>query len=152
MTEWHIAVPTGFHFLTRYLSIIRASDCTRYLAAYYAERNLQEKEIFSYSPKFYAAAAVYAALKQQNTQYPNLFPSHVSPWSTKLEDETGYSEEQLIPLASSMISHVAEEPLTNSKRKLWATKKKYQSSKYENVASLALPEFPPTFGRVAVNQ
>ena len=39
--NYEILVPTGFNFLSRYLNCIRASDSTRMLASYYAERNLQ---------------------------------------------------------------------------------------------------------------
>lgn len=39
--NYEILVPTGFNFLSRYLNCIRASENTRLLACYYAERNLQ---------------------------------------------------------------------------------------------------------------
>ena len=42
--EYMITVPTGYHFLIRYLNCIQASERTRNLASYYAERNLQEAD------------------------------------------------------------------------------------------------------------
>lgn len=137
--NWEILVPTGYHFLTRYLNCIRCSERTKNVAFYYAERNLQEQELLTLSPRKFAAAAVYAALKQQNTQY---FPLRdASAWPKVLREETGLNEAEITPIASTMVRHVSEEPVTTSKRKLVATKKKYQADKYENTASLVLPTF-----------
>lgn len=44
--DYQLCVPTGYHFLTRYLNLINASDRLRFLAFYYAERNLQESMFF----------------------------------------------------------------------------------------------------------
>lgn len=137
--NYEILVPTGYHFMTRYLNTLRASERTRFLAAYYAERNLQEPEMLQVKPHVFAAAAVYAALKQQNTQYPVL--ATVECWPTCLQEESGLKEADLLDYATLMIRHVSEEPVTTSKRKLIACKKKYASEKYQSVSNLILPTF-----------
>ena len=58
-----------------------------------------------------------------------------------MQEESGLTEEDITPVAARLIKHVAEEPVTTSKRRLVATKKKYQSEKYDNIAALVLPCF-----------
>lgn len=136
--NFEILVPTGYHFLVRYLNCIRASDNTRLLACYYAERNLQENHMLEVKPRVYAAAALYAALRQQNMYYhEDLYDAPV--WSKALQEESNLKEADLIPCAKLLMKHVAEEPTTTSKRKLIAAKKKYSLDKNQNVAMLPLP-------------
>jgi hypothetical protein len=138
--NYEIFVPTGYHFMTRYLNSIRASDRTRFLAAYYAERNLQEADLLNVRPHFYAAAAVMAALQQQSTHIASL--SSVDCWPARLQEESGLEKsDELVEFAKKMVKHVSEEPVTTSKRKLIACKKKYSNEKYQAVAVLPLPEF-----------
>ena len=137
--EYHILVPTGYNFLTRYLNCIRASDNIRMLANYYAERNLQEPHSLEVRPRVFAAAAVYAALVQQSQRYSNKLKSE-GVWNRLLREESNLTEAELIPCARNIIKQVREEPVTTSKRKLIAAKKKYQTERYQNVAQLDLPE------------
>lgn len=135
--NYEILVPTGYHFLSRYLQVIKASERTRLLASYYAERNLQESECVKSKPHVYAAAAVFAALQQQNTQYS----VGKSAWPLCLEEESGLKEADVAELACAIVQHVSEEPETTSKRKLIAAKRKYTLSKFNKVAELVLPKF-----------
>ena len=135
--EYRITVPTGYHFLTRYLNCIQASDRTRNLASYYAERNLQESDMLCVPPHKFAAAAVYAALAQQNQNIARLTTCPV--WGRILEEESGLSELNLKPCARNIISHVREESETASKRRLVATKKKYGGTLFSGVSLLPLP-------------
>lgn len=64
--HYEVHVPTGYHFLTRYLDLIHATDITRRLAFYYAERNLQETTSLALMPSAYAAVCLYAALVQRD--------------------------------------------------------------------------------------
>lgn len=137
--DYNITVPTGFHFITRYLNSIQASERTRHVASYYAERNLQEGDMLSVLPHKFAASAIYAALKQQSHQYVTLKASPV--WTLALQEESGLSESDIVGCARTIVRHVSEEPETQSKRRLIATKKKYTSSKFDGVASLPLPSF-----------
>lgn len=135
--NYEISVPTGYHFLTRFLNCIQASERTRHLASYYAERNLQEIDMLSAKPHVFASAAIYAALKQQSCQYRQLKTNPV--WTTVLQEESGLSEADVVGCARAIVKHVSEEPETASKRKLVAAKKKYSAPKYENASGLPLP-------------
>jgi len=131
--DYQIFVPTGYHFLSRYLNCISASDRLRHLASYYAERNLQEFDMLSVKPHRFAAAAIYAALRQEKD------PSS-SCWCLALQQESGLTEYEVYPCAQQLIKHVQEEPETASKRRLVACKKKFCSEKFMKVAELSLPD------------
>jgi cyclin B len=140
--NYDILVPTGFHFLTRYLNCIKASERTRLVAAYYSERNLQEADMLGVPSHKFAAAAVLAALKQQTCQFEDHDKlSMCSSWPRVLAEESGLSELEVTPVMNWMVRHVSEEPQTTSKRKLVAAKKKFSNDKYQNVSELPLPDF-----------
>jgi len=134
--DYQIMVPTGYTFMSRYLNCIAASERTRNLAAYYAERNLQEYDMLLTAPHRFAAAAIYAALKQQVCPYTG---RGEQVWGFSLQEESGLTEADLLPCARLMVKHVGEEPETASKRRLVACKKKFSSEKFLNVSSLSLP-------------
>ena len=135
--NYEICVPTCYHFLTRYLNCIQASERTQLLASYYAERNLQEYDMLKNTPHLFAAAAIYAALKQESQEIPRLQNS--TPWSKCIQEESGLVESDLISCARLIIKHVGEEPETSSKRRLIAAKKKYAIEKYHCISNLPLP-------------
>eukprot|EP01035_Chromulina_nebulosa_P020779 gene20779-26939_t len=141
--NYEIFVPTGYHFLTRYLNSINASDRVRHLAGYYTERNLQEYEIICcIKPHIFAAAAVYLALIQNRIcyyDYNHRDRPAGSVWCKKLEEESGLEEYQLIECSLKIIHNLHIETETASKRKLIAAKKKYTSDKYHNVSKLGIP-------------
>jgi hypothetical protein len=66
--NYEVFVPTVFHFLTRYCELIHASEVTRTLALYYAERYYQYKCGALCKPTVLAAVALYAALAQRRVQ------------------------------------------------------------------------------------
>lgn len=121
--DYQIFVPTGFHFLSRYLNCIQASERLRNLASYYAERNLQEFDMLSTTPHRFAAAAIYAALRQGARTGPGA-------WCSALQQESGLSEADVLPCAQLLIKHVKEEPETASKRCLIACKKKFSHDRF----------------------
>jgi len=135
--DFIVCIPTGYHFLNRFLNAIQASDRTRYLASFYAERNLQEADMLDYPPHEFAAAALYAALKQQSCQYSSL--RKATPWHSILQEESGLQEADIIDTARNIVKHVSEEVETASRRRLVAAKKKYTSDKYQNITALDLP-------------
>jgi cyclin B len=146
--DYQLCVPTGYHFLTRYLTLINANDRMRHLAFYYAERNLQESIVFNHKPSCLVSAALYAALVHQNdaARFDSCFDSSddeespsLSVWPDLLIDETGLDETDLVPMARMIVKHVGEEPVTTSLRHLIAAKKKYLNDKFHNVAELDLP-------------
>lgn len=66
--NYELIVPTGYNFLVHFLDTIHASDVTRSLAMYYAERNLQETTLLACRPSVFAAACLYAAMTQRVQQ------------------------------------------------------------------------------------
>lgn len=135
--DYQLFVPTGYHFLVRYLNSIQAPDRLRYLAFYYAERNLQEYDSLTYKPHHFAASALYAALMQSKCWNSKSYD--LAPWGRLLEEETGLKDSELITCATAIVTHVSEEPETASKRRLVAAKKKYGHDRFLYVSSLPLP-------------
>ena len=126
--NFQLFVPTGYHFLERYLSIIQAVPLVEFLAKFYAERNLQEYDILNLSPYYFAAAAVYAALVYYH-QFHQLCDEDSPPlatvWPPALLRETGLTESQLVTPARQILGHVNESPSTSRSRKLNSVWKKY---------------------------
>lgn len=137
--NYQLLVPTGYHFMARYLNCIRASERTRTLAGYYSERNLQEIDTLLYKPHMFAASCICAALTQQAQDLDDCNSPPV--WNRTLEEESGLKLEDIIECTKTLVKHVSEEPQTTSKRKLIAAKKKYSAEKYQNASSLPLPIF-----------
>jgi len=148
--NYNIFVPTGYHFLSRYLQCINAADSLRHLASYYAERNLQEYDSINYEPHMMAAASIFAAMHQQEETIGTPLNSlaDLNKFWRSLEVETGFQAEALLPYARLMIRHVSEEPETASRRRLTACKKKFSAAKYMGVSALSLPTLLP-FGENA---
>ena len=140
--NYEIFIPTGYHFLTRYLDVIQASDRLRFLAYYYAERNLQEYDTLREMPHLFSASAVYAALVQSKSTSEQPRWNNSPAWSKLLQDETGLKESDLIRCARSMIQHVGVQHVTGDPSHhclLTCAKRKYSLAKFLNVSSLDLP-------------
>jgi hypothetical protein len=110
--DYQVFVPTGYHFLDRFLNSIAASARTRNLACYYAERFLQEPEYLDVLPHKIACAAVYCSLRQQHTQLPASRPFadkalSLPCWGPILQQESGVREDEIIPLATIMMNKVS---------------------------------------------
>ena len=150
--NFNICVPTGYHFLARYLDAIAASERTRCLAQYYSERNMQEYDVLRFKPHVYAASSVYLALVQQ-VQHSGVgagaggddrgavaaAAAESSCWPQLLKDESGLLEADLVPCAKVLLRHLREEPETASKRRLNACRKKFGTEKYLFVSAAPLP-------------
>jgi G2/mitotic-specific cyclin-B, other len=141
--DYNICVPTGFHFMTRYLNSFEVSEQVKYLSFYYAERNLQEYDMLSIPPNKFAAFALYAALSfhlpdDYDPRDPMVARDNV--WTPELAALTGYSKNDLIVGASNILKHVKEETVTASRRQLIAAKKKYASERYNSISTLPVPE------------
>lgn len=136
--NYQICVPTGYHFMMRYLNFINASSYLRYLSFYYAERNLQEYDMLNIPPHKFAASALFAALHHTSLVNPH-GPPRKSVWTIELAELTGFTEADLLFCAANILKHVQEETVTASKRQLIATKKKYSVEKYFNISALPIP-------------
>ena len=141
--DFQVCIPTGYSFITRYLAVAEADEQTRYIALYYAERNLQEINYLQVLPSFFAAAAVFAALWKKAEDNIGLNADSVltakSVWPAALEKYSELSGDELLPTARTLIVNASIEPVTTSQRRLIAAKKKYSQEKYLNISSLALP-------------
>ena len=141
--DYHICVPTGYHFMIRYLNSFDTTDQVKYLSFYYAERNLQEYDMLDMRPNKFAATALYAALSfRPSVQQDNPQAGHPpdNPWTAELETLTGFSKADLIFGACNILRHVQEETVTASKRQLIAAKKKYAADKYNAISTLPVPQ------------
>lgn len=141
--DYHICVPTGYNFLTRFLNSFNAPDLTRHLAFYYAERNLQEYDMLNSRPNKFAAYALYAALcyvglDKELGDVASHVPDNV--WTPELATLTGFSEADLYRGAFNILKHVEEETITASKRRLNAVKNKYAIKEYNTVSTLPVPQ------------
>ena len=146
---YDICVPTGYHFLSRFLESIHASERTRLLSHYYAERNMQEYDMLKFRPHVFAAAALYLALKQQAQHSAVVVTVDTTGsgagedcWRTVLQEESGLMETDLLVCAHNMVKHINEEPETASKRRLNAVRKKYATEKLQFISSLPVPTIP----------
>jgi cyclin B len=128
---YSVACPTAHQFLVRFLRIggYSLTARTAHRASYFCERCLQEHDMLSYKPSLLAAAVVYLAASMDRDR----------PWTTELEEYTGYTAEQLLPCARQVSEHVNKNPITASKRPLHAVRKKFETQKFMAVAE----ENPP---------
>lgn len=67
--HYEVIAPTAHHFLMRYCKLLHASETTRALALYYAERYVQSQGGALCKPSKLAAAALCAALAQRQAQH-----------------------------------------------------------------------------------
>ena len=131
--DYQLVIPTGYHFIVKYLQSIAADSITTKLSHYYAERFLQEYDSLSYKPHELAAACIFAAIHFEQSNSPQR-PSAIEV----LVQESGLPEQILRLIASKLISHLPVIHRT-SKRALVAAKRKYSDLVNESVAQLPLP-------------
>jgi len=135
--NFKVTVPTAHPFLVRFLHIAKASEFTRSAATYYLERTLQEHDMLKFAPSLVCASAVVLALNN-----PDLYQKE-RKCSTKvvlpgipqaLIDYTSFEKKELIECAECIAKHVAQEPVTASRRQLIAVKRKFDNKKYNFVS------------------
>lgn len=134
--NYDLLVPTPYHFLTRFLLRIRATDKLKFAAHYAAERNLQEAEILNYTPKTIAASAVYIAIRSAYIDGPENFEC----WTPALIEESGLQKPDFAECATIMLRHINEIPVASTRRKLDASRKKYATKTMYFVTDQPFPE------------
>ena len=132
MLDYQICAPTGFSFLTQFLDVIEADMKTKYFAFYYAELNLQESVSLQYKPSHFVCAALYAALVKAKGWVEPL-------WPESLVEETGFTEQELIPHARVVLSNVDKVAKTSYGLPLTAIRDKYSQDKFLKVAMSDVP-------------
>jgi hypothetical protein len=138
--NYEVFVPTGYHFLQRYLDALNCPARTRCLANFYAERNLQESDSLSFPPHVMAAASVFGAIiiealmvrPASEIVIQDIYPA-------ALELESGVNFEAVQYCCMNVLKHVGETPETASRRKLEACRKKYERKYTEVTGGLVLP-------------
>jgi hypothetical protein len=148
--SYQISGPTGFHFISYYLSLIDCDDTMKFTALFYAERSLQEQHYWAVLPSHFTAAAVMAALWKRRTDThnpvtdPPITASEV--WPAVLEQESGYSGDTLMPCAKHMILHAGLEPVVSSQRRLNAARRKFKHHTGLSVSKEFCFSQPSVFG------
>lgn len=130
--DFNISAPTSYHWLVRFLRVGGVQNLTSkaaHRASYFCERCLQEHSMLAYKPSLLAAAGVYLALKDESD----------TPWNDELQEASGYSLNQLLPVARQMIEHVNHNPITASRRPLESVRKKFESRSYHSVSQSPPP-------------
>jgi len=138
--RFHITVPTAYPFLQRFLNVVKASTLIKHAATYYTERTLQEYELNKYKPSVISAAAVILAINNPDICQRDEFKSTlVSGMPSILLEYSEFDVEELRECAQLIAEKVGEEPITASRRKLGAVKKKYENRRYMHVSAMRLP-------------
>ena len=126
--EFKICGPTAYPFLVRFLRAANADARTTQLASFLLNGTLQNYQLLRYRPSQLAAAAVMIARRTNGTDC--MF------WTPTLAHYTGYSEEEVMPVARAIL--VAWD---NREKSCSAVKRKYsvKGRLDGGVALVALP-------------
>mmetsp|Transcript_5507 Transcript_5507/g.12000 ORF Transcript_5507/g.12000 Transcript_5507/m.12000 type:complete len:508 (+) Transcript_5507:484-2007(+) len=133
--KFRITVPTAYPFLSRFLTMVDASDLVRHAASFYMERTLQEHDLLRYRPSVVAASAVILAMNN-----PSILAKEgaggVAPGFPKvLLEYTGFAKSELRQVSRIICTKVGEEPVTASRRQLVAVKRKFDHDRYKRVST-----------------
>jgi len=138
--RFNITVPTAYPFLQRFLNVVKASTLIKHAATYYTERTLQEYDLNKYRPSVVSASAVILAINNPDIcQRDEFNTTLVCGMPTLLLEYTGFKANELQECAKLIAVKVGEEPITASKRKLFAVKRKYENRKYMHVSAMRQP-------------
>lgn len=116
--NYQISLPTTYKFLLRFLNAGSCGKQMIYMSTYILELSMLSIKFIDYLPSELAAAAVMIARRSADR---NL-------WSPTLLHYSGYTEEEILPVAREMIKATTKYPdLTSAKRK-------YSSERKLNIA------------------
>lgn len=121
--EYQITIPSAHAFLVRYLKAAHADRKIVQLSCYILDGTLQSYNLLHYLPSQLAAAAVLIARKIVGR----------NAWSPTLLAYAHYCEEDVMPVARAVLGEKA-----SSLPELRAVNKKYSSSRYGGVATMAI--------------
>jgi G2/mitotic-specific cyclin-B, other len=139
--QFKLTVPTGYPFLTRFLTIIDASESIKQTAHYYMERTLQDYVFVHCRQSLVAAAAVCLALNNVDARRVDNISGSKPGVPKILLEYTGFTKAQVFEVAEKIVDRVGEEIVTASARELIAVKRKYEGRKFGAVAGFNNPEF-----------
>jgi len=140
--KFRMTVPTGYHFLQRFLHISKANREMKNLANFYMERMLQEYSTLSHRPSLVAAAAVVLAINNPDIVSLEDCGENRSPGVLRvLLEYTGFRAEDIKQAALLIESKVREPEITHSRRTLESVKRKFESERYDSVSvTLCFPQ------------
>lgn len=124
--KFRLTVPTSFPFLARLLETTEADEVTRNAAFFFMEHAVQDYRHLAYRPSQIANASMYLA---------NLLLRKPDPWNFTLQYYSKARLESFSGFAAGLLEYVH----ANNASKYQAIKRKYTSSKYSEVARMALP-------------
>jgi G2/mitotic-specific cyclin-B, other len=133
--DFQLMVPTGYHFLIRYLNRIRGSERLRLLAFYTSERSFQENDNINVLPHVTAAAALYVALRTARFEAG---VDDINVWTPALVEESGLTVSDFFNHAKLMAFR-NNEPTPNARRKLEAVKKKFATKTTQYISDVFFP-------------
>ncbi|WOK96788.1 G2/mitotic-specific cyclin S13-7-like isoform X1 [Canna indica] len=119
--EWNLTVPTPYVFLVRFVKASLCDAMEEHMVFFFAELALMQYSLITCCPSMVAAAAVYAARCTMKK----------SPlWTETLKCHTGFSEQQLLDCAQTLVDSHAVAPVG----KLKVVYKKYSGEQFGAVA------------------
>lgn len=128
--HFNLCIPTSLTFLLRFLKAAKADRLMAHMAMYILEGTLGSYNLLHYLPSQMAAASVYLARKTLLDDTTTT----TAVWSGSLEDYTGYTKEEIIPVAKAIWMERESEGELN----LTAVQKKYCTVQYSSVATKPL--------------
>jgi len=125
--QFNLLHPSPLHFLRRFSKAAGSDYTIHTLCKYLIELMLLDVRFIKYTSSQIAAASVYVARMMTDK----------APWTPTLEHYTTYSLSEVLPVARDMNEFLK----AYGKSSLKAAKKKYASSKYGQVADIAVVDF-----------
>ncbi|XP_052785190.1 G2/mitotic-specific cyclin-B3-like isoform X2 [Mya arenaria] len=116
-----IGMPLSYRFLRRYAKCNRANMETLTLGRYILEMSLMEYDFVPRRESEMAAAALFLALRMKNT----------GTWNKTMVHYTGYTEEELRPLARKLNNYITSPP-----KQLTTIRSKYSHKVFYEVAKV----------------
>lgn len=132
--DFNVVSPSSYRFLERFSKIAGLSQKQFNLARYLIELPLIEYRMLKYSPSNLAASAVYLTLKILPRQDENMQDVKQPAWEPKMQDHTGYQENDLRPCAKDLCILLQG----IEKCSLQAVRKKFSHPNFNEVALIRL--------------
>jgi len=138
--EFKLAVPTCYPILSYLLDVLEAPAKFRFTAVMYLEAAVIDYNNLKYLPSTNAFSAVILA---QLTCHPEQQKGSQTLWPKLLEQLTRTEYSAIVPCASDMLN--CGNNMLGPNSKYQATRRKFSSSKYLEVAAQVLPTEVPEF-------
>jgi G2/mitotic-specific cyclin-B, other len=134
MLDFNIVNPSSYRFLERFSKIAGLNSKQFNLARYLIELPLIEYRMLKYIPSNLAASAVYLTLKILPKQDENNQEVKVPAWEDKMQEHTGFTENNLKPCAKDLCILLQG----IEKCSLQAVRKKFSHPAFNEVALIRL--------------